>query len=256
MRGDEPEKLNKGTNIGYSSIGGFFIGQNITSDFHQDHTISIALSLGDKFEFIEESEGKSHMFSMVLVGRNVKFYLKTADNDPVVFMHIDPFSEQGMSIDMGGHSYLECAGNTKVLIASFTEWMTSAKRSGELTQTLINQTIQHINTSSGQSRRPDERIMKAMRIVKEANIVKFFVSDIANEVNLSPGRFAHLFKEQTGITFKKYVLHCKLLKSLYAMHQKNNLTHASHEGGFADQPHFTRTFKNAFGIKPSTSKTS
>ena len=77
---------------------------------------------------------------------------------------------------------------------------------------------------------------------------------IAGAVHLSASHFARLFKKETGMTFRKFVLHSKLIKSIYAIYEENNLTEASFIGGFSDQPHFTRTFKGNFGIKPSQSR--
>jgi transcriptional regulator GlxA family with amidase domain len=38
------------------------------------------------------------------------------------------------------------------------------------------------------------------------------------------------------------------------MYENNNLTEAAFIGGFADQPHFSRTYKSVFGNKPSSSE--
>ena len=95
--------------------------------------------------------------------------------------------------------------------------------------------------------------MEVIRFIKNAETTNFNMEQAAENIHLSPSRFAHLFKKETGITFRKFLRHNKLVKSLYAMYKNHNLTEASFFGGFADQPHFTRTFKNAFGIKPSES---
>jgi len=97
----------------------------------------------------------------------------------------------------------------------------------------------------------DNRILRALRLIMENEEEKLHVDNVAKMVNLSESHFNRLFKRETGLTFRRFVLHSKLIKSISAIHENNNLTEASFIGGFSDQPHLTRTFKENFGIKPS-----
>jgi AraC-like DNA-binding protein len=77
------------------------------------------------------------------------------------------------------------------------------------------------------------------------------LADVAAAAYLSPDRFRHLFVEQTGIRFRPYVLWLRIEVALTAYAAHSNLTEAAQAGGFADSAHFSRTFKNMFGIAPS-----
>lgn len=74
---------------------------------------------------------------------------------------------------------------------------------------------------------------------------------IASKVYLSESRFAHLFKEQTGIPFRRYVLWCRMQAALKAVMQGQSFTQGAYEGGFADVAHLSRTFTEMFGVSPS-----
>jgi AraC-like DNA-binding protein len=58
---------------------------------------------------------------------------------------------------------------------------------------------------------------------------------LAELVYLSSSRLSHLFKEETGLSVRQFVLHRKLVKSLQAMYEQHNFTESSFMGGFSDQ---------------------
>jgi len=70
----------------------------------------------------------------------------------------------------------------------------------------------------------------------------------ASQAQLSPDRFRHLFADQMGLTFRRYVLWRRLrLASTYLM-DGQDVTTAAHAAGFSDAAHFARTIKSTFGV--------
>ncbi len=100
----------------------------------------------------------------------------------------------------------------------------------------------------------DPRVMRCIEFIKHADIDEVTLTNAAKVASVSPGRLSHLFRNETGGTFREYVLHQKLVRSLRSIHGRHRLTTASHSGGFTDQPHFTHAFRKAFGIRPSSVK--
>jgi AraC-like DNA-binding protein len=68
---------------------------------------------------------------------------------------------------------------------------------------------------------------------------------------LSPSRFAHLFKQQLGLPFRRYLLWRKLTRAMLEIGREGKVTAAAHAADFADAAHLTRTFVQMFGIPPS-----
>jgi AraC-like DNA-binding protein len=96
----------------------------------------------------------------------------------------------------------------------------------------------------------DDRITKALDIM-DNNFDKIYsLEDISAICYLSPSRFLHLFKEKTAINFRRYQLWNKLIKSLPHL-QRNSITETAHAAGFSDSSHYTRTFKETFGVNPT-----
>lgn len=71
---------------------------------------------------------------------------------------------------------------------------------------------------------------------------------IALESGLSPSRFRHLFAEEIGLPFRRYVLWRRLRLAVTEMGAGADATTAAHAAGFADLAHFSRTLKAMFGV--------
>lgn len=97
----------------------------------------------------------------------------------------------------------------------------------------------------------DPRIARALAHVREAEVATLSLDDVAATVFLSGSRFAHLFTEQLGLPFRRYLLWRKLTRALLMVVRGRSLSAAAHAAGFSDAAHLTRTCTQMFGIAPS-----
>jgi AraC-like DNA-binding protein len=74
---------------------------------------------------------------------------------------------------------------------------------------------------------------------------------LARLVHLSPTRFTHLFRQQTGMSVSRYLLWSRLLTAIEAVAGGASTTAAAHQAGFADLAHMSRNFSSTFGVVPS-----
>lgn len=74
---------------------------------------------------------------------------------------------------------------------------------------------------------------------------------LAQELELSESRLAHLVSEHLGIPFRSYVLWLRLQRAASEISSGRTLTEASHHAGFSDGAHLSRVFRRMFGIAPS-----
>src|SRR5690606_20701403 len=77
------------------------------------------------------------------------------------------------------------------------------------------------------------------------------LDEAAKQVALSPGRFRHLFVEQTGQSFRTDQLWLRLQRAVEAISNGASATEAAYAAEFADAAHLTRTFRKMMGIAPS-----
>lgn len=103
----------------------------------------------------------------------------------------------------------------------------------------------------GQAKHADA-IYKSIDYIKRNYMNKITLDEVASYVNFSPSYFCKIFKEEMNSNFKEYlkrvrVSMCKeLLKD-----QELNLSDIALMGGFHDQSHFSKNFKQVTGMSPS-----
>jgi AraC-like DNA-binding protein len=97
----------------------------------------------------------------------------------------------------------------------------------------------------------DERIIRAVAYINAHLDGPITLDEVAAEVFLSPGRFRHLFVEQTGMGLRPYVLWRRFLRAWELLVTGESVSTAAHRAGFADSAHFARTSRQNFGFPPS-----
>lgn len=106
----------------------------------------------------------------------------------------------------------------------------------------------------------DLRVEHALELIhtSQDNLTKLTLPDLARQVHLSEGRLRHLFSQQLGISFKRYLLWQKLHRAITMWQSPSapaphliNLTTLAHEAGFSDLAHFSRTALEMTGQRPS-----
>jgi len=245
--------MTKTYKIGYSPIGGIYIGKGYRADFHKHHLITLVVSFGGPFEIALKGK-EPESCRAALIQKDITHNFTSENEDYKALIHLDPYSAQGLILGQEKTPVKRLGVNHFMpVIEALQEWFQGEDTSEEVVESLINNAAACVMDGEPAYRAIDERVGEALQLIRQQE-GKVSINEIADAVCLSPSRFAALFKSNTGISFRKYVLHCKLIRSLQAMHHNHNLTEASFMGGFADQPHFTRTFKHAFGWRPSRSK--
>jgi len=81
---------------------------------------------------------------------------------------------------------------------------------------------------------------------------KTMIETLKGELNLSESRISHLFKEETGLSIKKYLVWSRLKKAFeIVISGETNMYKASIQSGFYDQAHLSKAFKRILGLNPS-----
>lgn len=109
-----------------------------------------------------------------------------------------------------------------------------------------------LSRSTSKNQLKDERIINVMNHIK-ANVVNQSIRlhHLTEIACLSESRLHHLFKQEVGISIRKYILWCRVQESLKKILTGYNITESAHLAGFSDSAHFSRSFSNMFGLPPS-----
>ena len=97
----------------------------------------------------------------------------------------------------------------------------------------------------------DPRVLAAVEYIRDRMDQTILLPEVAKATHLSPGRFRHLFVQETGMPLRTYVLWRRLLHVWTLLMQGETLSTAAHAAGFADSAHLSRTARSMFGLAPS-----
>jgi AraC family transcriptional regulator len=124
------------------------------------------------------------------------------------------------------------------------------EQSGEAAGAICLQLVREISRTP--AREPsDPRVLAAVEYIRQRLDQTILMPDVAREANLSPGRFRHLFVQETGMPLRTYVLWRRLLHVWTLLMEGGTLAAAAHAAGFADAAHLSRTSRAMFGLAPS-----
>jgi AraC-like DNA-binding protein len=75
---------------------------------------------------------------------------------------------------------------------------------------------------------------------------------LAAEVQLSASRFNHLFRAEMGVSLRTYRVWSQVRLAMAGLAVSPRLTDAALHGEFSDSAHFSRMFRQTFGMTPSS----
>jgi AraC-like DNA-binding protein len=97
----------------------------------------------------------------------------------------------------------------------------------------------------------DPRIRRIIDLIRREPDRNYSQQELAQTIGVSPSRFLHLFREHTGLPYRRFRLWKRLLIVFERLHASDNMTRASLDAGFADATHFSHRFKDTFGVNPA-----
>jgi AraC-like DNA-binding protein len=116
---------------------------------------------------------------------------------------------------------------------------------------LIRNCVHSLCPGPPPARRLDPRVTAALNRIHAADDLHVSLDTAARMAFLSPSRFAHLFRDQVGLPFSRYMLWRKLTRAMLSIASERTISDAAHAADFADAAHLTRTFYQMVGMAPS-----
>ncbi|WP_249781686.1 helix-turn-helix domain-containing protein [Bradyrhizobium semiaridum] len=96
----------------------------------------------------------------------------------------------------------------------------------------------------------DPRVVRAIARIGQFSGEPVTAAGCAAEAGLSPSRFLHLFKEETGISFRSFRAWKRARHLLHFANQDINLAHLAQDIGYPDSTHFSHSIRRFYGLKP------
>ncbi|WP_421902966.1 helix-turn-helix domain-containing protein [Maridesulfovibrio sp.] len=141
------------------------------------------------------------------------------------------------------------------------QFMEGTQKNMLAAESLMMQVVAEVFLRHGDERRSPcpvvrnkDAVKKAVQYIRQNASENITVNDIAAVAGLSPYYFLRQFKAITGLPPHAYLMQCRVYLARRAVDQGCSLVDAALQAGFADQAHFSRSFKAIHGFSPSQYK--
>lgn len=98
----------------------------------------------------------------------------------------------------------------------------------------------------------DPRVRQSLHALRQPRPGPAGRESVAAAVGLSASRFNHLFREEMGVSFREYRVWSQVRLAMMSFRPDGSLTEAALSGAFSDSSHFSRIFRQTFGMTPSS----
>lgn len=95
------------------------------------------------------------------------------------------------------------------------------------------------------------RLTPVFELLRQEGDVNHALAQAASLVHLSPSRMAHLFRAETGMSYRGFRIWKRLLLAAEHLQRTDCLTRAAVDAGFADASHFSNCYKRYIGATPA-----
>lgn len=217
---------------------------------HAHHAIQIVLALDGEIA-ARGSDERWRKGRGVIIGPDVEHSYDSCDAFGAMLI-VDPESTEGIWLRSSLQDEITLIPAQRIA-ACVVELKRFCERPLESMEprALIRHCVQSLSAGAPPARRLDPRVTEALRRLQQSNDLRVSLESVAAAAFLSPSRFAHLFKQQLGLPFRRYLLWRKLTRAMLEIGREGTATAAAHAADFADAAHLTRTFCQMFGIPPS-----
>lgn len=217
---------------------------------HAHHAIQIVIAL-DGCIAIAGSDGEWHEARGLVVRPDAEHSFD-CNGALGVMVFVDPESSEGAWLSTSLRQDITIVPDTRLgsIVPALRTFAEQPDESDDIAA-LIRRCIQGLRPGLAPTRRLDSRVTTVLDAIRASDDLRMSLDQAADKACLSSTRFAHLFRDQVGLPFSRYMLWRKLTRAMVAIASEDTMAAAAHAADFADAAHLTRTFYQMVGMAPS-----
>lgn len=227
---------------------GLYAGPAFATTLHAHHALQVCIGVNGRFRLRADVAAPWRTYGGAVVLSDQPHQLD-GQGTRVVLLYLDPESALARRIAQ----LPPRPGILPVLPAALDGLLARLSSWGETEPTarLCEELVEALAPKGSVPVPLDGRVARAVELLRGAPERRMPLAELAAAVGLSSSRLAHLFRAQTGLPVRRYLLWLRLGDALRQLAHGVSLTTVAHAAGFADSAHFSRTFRRMLGITPS-----
>lgn len=217
---------------------------------HRHYAIQISITTGDDIVLRDDKQQEFRMQRCIIRNNQIHQFMC---NSPQLSLYLNPTSAVGHYFNkiIPGGNIVEFNHPIATNLRELALQLLSKQLAFQQFVTEIRSLLENIsNICLSEEYYADERIRHAISYLEDHADEVVPLETIAAVCYLSPSRFLHLFKETTGINYRRLQLWIKVSNSFNSLFSQP-ITQTAHQYGFTDSAHYCRAFKENFGFSPS-----
>lgn len=218
---------------------------------HRNATAVLAVALDGTIGVADDPASRNPCYRTarsVLILPNSLHHLRT-DRGRMAFLYVDPFGRDLSALrsrmrEAGPRADFDLADENAAI--DLFRAIAQGAQTREQARLAVGELLGVRSRST-----TDARIVEAIKSMRDAPGRAHRLAELGRQARLSPSRFLHLFKAETGVPLRRYRIWNRIGAASRAIAQGQSLTEAAHGAGFASSAHFSAAFRDMFGMAPS-----
>lgn len=250
---------------GHLTIGegwALFVGGAGDNEAHAHHALQLGISAGSPLSVISHTGRTARAHAVAIAARMP--HRVQVDAARLGLLFVDPDGDQGRALGrlLEPSGLSSASGPTVEALRSAIDAVDlqdlAAAGAREIAARIVSLWLP--DGTAGNERKAstrgvavDPRVAAARLLAREKlSAGRIRVAALAEAAGLSPSRFAAIFRRDTGIPLRAFVLWARVQRAVEVVAAGHSFTDAALMAGFADAAHLSRTFRRMFGTTLST----
>jgi len=219
-----------------------YVGPGGCSARHSHHAVQLAVSFGAPFELTMDDRRVVARAVLIPSGEPHAFRI---DGERIFYALVEPHGASGAAL-------AQCAQELRgVDLAEQISVGTEPAGDQVSLEAYADELIGSLTPGSACCPALSPYVVAALEYLDGALQGRPRLEEAAHAAQISPSRLSHLFSEQVGIPFRRFVVWLRLRRAAEHAWSSETLTEAAVAAGFSDMAHVSRVCRSMFGVSPS-----